>query len=267
MARDFNEKNAAKGAAVGTFFGPLGTVAGGVLGGYFSDEIAELDPTRTAKVADFNAPELERYQDTLDPYAGALNGQAGGGALTAAERAAGVKSLDPGAYRDSLLEGLRARTDQGIRTSVNDTVNAGSSRGLGSSELTQALEFQGRMAGESAFAQGAADIDQDLMDKVLAENAQRRQLATGLTQADLDNQQFGANYALSEAQLAEGGRQFDQDALYGGALDTYIQNEVNPAQRRDDMKAGVIQAGAGVLSGGLSAAGSVAGAGMAKGKK
>jgi hypothetical protein len=219
-----------------------------------------LDPTAAAKTKDFTAPTLNRYSNKVDPYAGALEGRQGGYQLRQAEEAAGIERFDPATYRDSLLGGLRANVDQGVRRTVNDTVNAGGSRGLGSSELTMALEQQGRMAGEAEFAKGAAGIDADLMDKVLGENAERRRGALGLTEADLQNKQFGASYGLDSARLREDGRQFDETAAYGGAIDAYVNNVLRPAERKDAMKAGTMQAASGIVAGGLKAAGSIGGA-------
>lgn len=223
----------------------------GVLGAV-SDKVYGKDDT-----PDFNAPEMQLYNGALGDYEGKLDGGAGGSALSDAERKAGIKNFDGNAYRDALLGGLEAKMNDGVRRSVNSTVNQGSSRGLGSSEITQALEGEARMAGEVGFAQGAAAIEGDLTQMLLAENADRRGAAVGLTQADLQNKQHGSSYNINRAELDERGRTTDNAMLYGGALDEYINNEVNPRMRDEERKGGLLKAGSSVFGAGTQAAGSI----------
>lgn len=210
--------------------------------------IANLDPTQALKVSDFRSPELAK----ATPYSGVYNPVSGAQGLKATENELGIQAFNPNSYKTALAGGLRANVDEGVRRERAATADGAAGRGFLNSGTAEALDRESIGRGERSYAMGVADIEQDAAGKQLAENNMRLGYANDNAKTSLANDQFGATFG-------EGQRQNDNAAAYGSALDSYQLNVADPAQRRDAMKAGAIQAGTSLAGSLIGMTGSIAG--------
>jgi hypothetical protein len=293
MPVGFDKKNAVKGAAIGSFVGPLGTVVGAGLGAFASDELSEMDPTKGPRPSTFTPPELDKgqqFQSTYKPtaeykptaYAGQFDAAGGGKQLTALEETLGVQGFNGDQFRNSQSAAIDSQVARNTQAAQRVNDQAAMNSGLGNSGMNRALDQLARSEGDAASIQAKAALEGQIAGLQQSENQFRTNTAMGAAGQTLQNTQFGANLGENQAQfganfqegqnqfganmdlqtanLNEGQRQFNETAKYGTASDQHMINEVLPIQLRDQRRGALLGAGTSLGGGLLQGAGAMAAA-------
>ena len=246
---------AAKGAAAGSAVAPgLGTIAGGIAGGFMGNDGDVPQP-----MGQYKPPELERGQQfTPGTYKGQFDPRQGGQQYQGLEQQMGIQGFDRQGFQDAQMGALRSNAMAQLGQQQRGVDQAGMGAGLGGSGMNRALNQLAGSEADRTVALGAANIAGQTAQLGAQEDARRMGGALGIAGQNLQNRQFGAGFDAQQRQFGAGfneqQRQFDQGALQGQYQDQYMMNEVLPAQRADQRRAGN-QAFLGQIGQGLMSAG------------
>lgn len=232
-----------------------------------SNGFAQIDPTVSAKIDDFKAPDYvpgQQFESTYDPaavsytpeaYTGEVDTGAAGGQFRNLEDTLGVQGFDQNTFRDTNLASIRANVNAATKARQASAGDQAVNQRVANSGMARARKDLLGAEGDRTFVNAAAGLEGDIAGLQQNEDARRTAGGLQLTGMGLQNDQFGAGLTdsqarfgaefednqnrfadqagLAEAQFNEGQRTTDNEFAYNDAVNEYGFNEVAPGQRAD----------------------------------